>query len=99
MSHSHDTWFQLHTFLQPGVSPNANEVIEISEIPKSKERRRKREQDAHTTTVEQTPLEESPSKAASKKKKRVGDNTSKIILEFVSIWRIWGVLTFLKKIS
>jgi len=56
--------------LQPDVSPNANEVIEISEIPKSKERRRKREQDVQTTIVKETSLEESSSKAASKKKKR-----------------------------
>ena len=85
-------------FLQPDVPPNADEVIEISEIPKTKERRRKREQYVQTTTVEETPLEESLSKAASKKKKRghkdsrpdiahscVGDNTSKVILEFISI--------------
>ena len=84
-------------FLQPDVSLKADEVIEISEIPKNKERPRKREQDVQTTTVEETPLEESPSKTASKKKKRghkdsrpnnahscVGDNTSKVILEFIS---------------
>jgi len=83
-------------FLQPGVSPKADEVIEISEIPKNKERRRKRGQDVQTTTVEETPLEESPSKIASKKMKRghkylrpnsahscVGDNTSKVTLEFI----------------
>jgi len=83
-------------FLQPGVSPKADEVIEISEILKNKERRRKREQDVQTTSVKETPLEESPSKIESKKKKRghkdsrpnsthscVGDNTSKVTLKFI----------------
>ena len=85
-------------FIQPDVSPNADEMVEISEILKAKERRRKREQDVQTTNFEEAPLGESPSKAASKKKKRghkdsrpnnahscVEDNTFKVILEFFLI--------------
>jgi len=80
--------------LQLGVPPEDVEIINASEVPKNKERRRKRKQEVLEMTVEATPTEESPDKSISKRRKRrhkdskpnsahscVGDNVSKVIIE------------------
>lgn len=80
--------------LHPDILPEAIEVTTTSEVPKIKERRRKRKQEIQEITVEATPAEGSPDKSTSKRRKRshkdskpniahscVGDNVSKVIIE------------------
>jgi len=82
-------------FFHLEVLPETVEAVEDApEAPKSKERRKKRKQEALGTTTEATPVEESPEKSISNKRKRshkdskpnsahscVGDNVSKVIIE------------------
>ena len=80
--------------MQLDVPSEAVEIINASEAPKYKERRRKRKQEVLEITVEAEPTEESLDKSISKRKKRsykdlnpnsahscVGDNVSKVIVE------------------
>jgi len=55
--------------LQPEVLPEAIEVTTASEVPKAKENRRKRKQEAQEIVVEATAADESPTKSSSKRKR------------------------------
>jgi len=80
--------------MQLDAPSEAVEIINASEAPKNKERRRKRKQEVLEMTVEAVPTEESPNKSISKRKKCshkdskpnsahccIGDNVSKVIVE------------------
>jgi len=80
--------------MQLDAPSEAVEIINASEAPKNKERRRKMKQEVLEMTVEAAPTEESPDKTISKRKKRshkdskpnnahscVDDNVLKVITE------------------
>ena len=94
-------------FFQPDSTSEAVEITTTSEMPKTKEGRKKRKHNVQEATIETTHTEGSPIKSSPKRRKHkhknsnpnsaqscVGDNVSKVSYEPDAIFNIFYFMFF-----